>query len=395
MKAYEITKGVYWVGAIDWNVRNFHGYETKKGSTYNAYLIVDEKIAIFDTVKAPFAAEMLERVKSVVDLDRVDYIISNHVEMDHTGALPVVAAACKNAQIITSTPAGIAGLKAHYGDLGYVGVKTGDSLSLGKKTVKFVQTPMVHWPDSMVSYIPEDEILFSNDAFGQHYASSERMDEEVPEIADVFRESDKYYANIVLPYAAPVTGALNALGGLPIKVICPMHGIMWKKYIPQILERYEKRYVRQEGCEQASIVYDSMWGSTDKIAHAIASGFEQKKIPYKLIDLKYTHNTEAITEVMLSKYVCVGSPTLNNGIMPTVASFLCYMKGLAPKPKKFLAFGSYGWSGQSPSILTEELTKCKFTPLCDMIRLQYVPTEEVLQGVTQKVADALEQEEQA
>ena len=198
MKAYEITKGVYWVGAIDWNVRNFHGYETKKGSTYNAYLIVDEKIAIFDTVKAPFAAEMLERVKSVVDLDRVDYIISNHVEMDHTGALPVVAAACKNAQIITSTPAGIAGLKAHYGDLGYVGVKTGDSLSLGKKTVKFVQTPMVHWPDSMVSYIPEDEILFSNDAFGQHYASSERMDEEVPEIADVFRESDKYYANIAV-----------------------------------------------------------------------------------------------------------------------------------------------------------------------------------------------------
>ncbi len=227
MLPVQIKPGIYWVGAIDWNLREFHGYVTQRGSTYNAYLIVDEKITLIDTVKAPFAEEMLSRIAHVVDPAKIDYIISNHVEMDHSGSLPVMRKACPNAKIFTSAPNGVKGLTAHFGDLGYEAVKTGDSLSLGKRTLHFVNTAMVHWPDNMVSYCPEEKIIFSNDAFGQHYASMERFADEL-QLEDVFFEAKKYYANIVLPYGPQVQKALAAVLPLDIEIIAPSHGLIWR-----------------------------------------------------------------------------------------------------------------------------------------------------------------------
>ena len=238
MKAMQICEGVYWVGAIDWNLRNFHGYETEKGSTYNAYLILDEKITLIDTVKEGFGAEMLSRISSVIDPSKIDVIVSNHAEPDHSGCLPLIRKAAPNAKLYTAAGAGIKDLSAYYGDLGYIGVKAGETLCIGKRTLSFVPTPMVHWPDNMVTFMTPDNILFSNDAFGQHYASDERTDTEC-DLPEAYIQARKYYANIVQPYGMQTAKALAACAGLPIQTICPSHGIIWTKHIPDILALYK------------------------------------------------------------------------------------------------------------------------------------------------------------
>lgn len=387
MLPVQIKPGIYWVGAIDWNLREFHGYVTQRGSTYNAYLIVDEKITLIDTVKAPFAEEMLSRIAHVVDLAKIDYIISNHVEMDHSGSLPVMRKACPNAKIFTSAPNGVKGLTAHFGDLGYEAVKTGDSLSLGKRTLHFVNTAMVHWPDNMVSYCPEEKIIFSNDAFGQHYASMERFADEL-QLEDVFFEAKKYYANIVLPYGPQVQKALAAVLPLDIEIIAPSHGLIWRSHLADIIERY-KTWSANESEEKALVIYDTMWHSTEKMAQAILEGFERKGVPAQLMSLQHHHISDIMTPLMTAKYICVGSPTLNNNMLPTVASFLTYMKGLAPKNRMGLAFGSYGWGGQSVGQVQEALTQAGFEPLDEMIRIQWIPTEVQLQEITERIAAKL------
>lgn len=233
MKAVEVKKGIYWVGAVDWSLRSFHGYTTKRGSTYNAYLIIDEKVTLVDTVKAPFAAEMISRIKSVIDPSKINYIVSNHVEMDHSGAIKDVLALAPNAKVVTSAPQGVKGLTAHYGEMDFMPVKSGDTLSLGSRTLSFVPTPMLHWPDNMVTYCPEEKILFSNDAFGQHYASGGRFDDEEP-LGDVLHEARTYYANIVMPYSMQAAGAVKAAEGLDIELIAPSHGVMWRSHISEI-----------------------------------------------------------------------------------------------------------------------------------------------------------------
>ncbi|WP_434310086.1 FprA family A-type flavoprotein [Hominifimenecus sp. rT4P-3] len=383
MKAIEVKKGIYWVGAVDWSVRNFHGYTTNRGATYNAYLIVDEKITLIDTVKAPFAKELLARIRSVVDPEKIDYVISNHVEMDHSGALPEVMKACPHAKVVTSAPNGVKGLTAHYGEFDYMPVKGGDTLSLGARSLAFVATPMVHWPDNMVTYCPEEKILFSNDAFGQHYASNGRFDDQEP-LDVVLQEAKKYYANIVMPYSKQAGGAVAACGGLDIGMICPSHGVIWRSHIPAILEAYGK-WTSGAQEEKALVVFDSMWHSTEQMALAVLEGFTQKGIPAKLFDLKCNHNSDVLTDVLDCTYIAVGSPTLNNQMLPTVASFLCYLKGLSPKNRKAFAFGSYGWGGQSIGLVEEELKACGFEICLEKIRIPYVPKEEQLLEITEKV----------
>ena len=383
MKAIEVKKGIYWVGAVDWSVRNFHGYTTNRGATYNAYLIIDEKITLIDTVKAPFAGELLARIRSVVDPEKIDYVISNHVEMDHSGALPVIMKACPNAKVVTSAPSGVKGLTAHYGEYDYMPVKGGDTLSLGERSLAFVTTPMVHWPDNMVTYCPEEKILFSNDAFGQHYASNGRFDDQEP-LDVVLQEAKKYYANIVMPYSKQAGGAVTACGGLDFDMICPSHGVIWRSHINEILEAYGK-WTSGATEEKALVVFDSMWHSTEQMALAVLEGFTQKGICAKLFDLKCCHNSDILTDVLDCTYIAVGSPTLNNQMLPTVASFLCYLKGLSPKNRKAFAFGSYGWGGQSIGLVEEELKACGFDICLDKIRLQYVPKEEQLLEITEKV----------
>lgn len=379
MQPVKLKAGIYWVGGIDWDIRNFHGYLTQRGSTYNAYLIIDEKVTLIDTVKHYLYDEMIERISKIVDPAKIDYIVSNHVEMDHSGGLPKLMAVAKNATLFTS-PKGASGLKAHYHqDWNFKVVKSGDSLNIGKRNLAFVHTPMAHWPDSMVTYLPEDKILFSNDALGQHLATSERFDDQVP-LGITMLEAKKYYANILMLFDRPVAGALKAIGGLEIEMIAPSHGLIWRTHISEIVQAYQK-WSANETVEKAVIVYDSMWGSTAKIAAAIQAAFENKGISVKMICLTANHISDVMTEVIDAKYLCIGSPTLNNNMMPTVASFLTYLKGLAPKNRTGLAFGSYGWSGQSIGLVETMLKDTKMVIL-EKIKVQYVPDQAGLQKIT-------------
>ncbi len=384
MKAVQIKEGIYWVGAIDWNIRNFHGYQTGRGSTYGAYLIIDEKITLIDTVKASFTDEMMDRISDIISPAAIDIIISNHVEMDHSGALPAICKRCPNAAVYTSGPNGVKGLTAHYGGDHYLPVKSNDTLSLGKRTLSFVATPMLHWPDNMVTYCPEEKILFSNDAFGQHLATTERFDDET-DIAVVIEEARKYYANIIMCYGKQAHSAWEIVKGLDIELIAPSHGVIWRKHIAEILDAYEKWSDNQPETG-AVIVYDSMWHSTEKMAVVIADAFAGNGIPARLYDLKENHHSNIVPAVLTSKYIAVGSPTLNNQMMPSVAGFLCYLKGLSPKNRETFAFGSYGWGGQSISLIEKELEACGFHLCTEGIKINYIPTKEQLENIYEQIS---------
>lgn len=372
MKAVKVKENVYWVGGIDWSLRNFHGYLTQRGSTYNAYLIIDEKITLVDTVKAYLTDEMMKRIKSVIDPAKIDYVVSNHVEMDHSGALPAIMDIATNATLVTCA-SGDKGLKQHYKKEWKTKViKSGETLSLGQRSLQFITTPMVHWPDNMVVYMPEEKLLFSNDSLGQHLASTERFDDEYP-VDVVMEEARKYYANIVLPYAAQVTKALNEITKLDIEIIAPSHGIIWRKHVKEIVAEYV-RMSSNITDKKAVIVYDTMWHSTEKIAQAIQDAFLDKGYTTVFRDLQNNHISDIMTDVLYAEYICVGSPTLNNNIMPNVAGFLMYLKGLAPKGRKAIAFGSYGWSGQSIAQVEASLKESGFD-VVDTIRANYIPGE--------------------
>ena len=383
LKAIEMKKGIYWVGAVDWSMRSFHGYSTRRGSSYNAYLILDEKITLIDTVKAPFVTELLERVSSVVDPKKIDYIVSNPVEPDHSGSLPIVAKCCPNAKVVTSAPNGLKGLTGRYGELPYQAVKTGETLSLGARTLSFVATPMLHWPDSMVTYCPEEKVLFSNDAFGQHLAANRRFDDE-NDMHIIMEEAKKYYANILMLYGKQAQTALSALGGLPIEMILTGHGVSWRAHIPEILDAY-KKWSAGEFEEKAVVVFDSMWGSTERLAKAITDAFTAKGVPVAYFDLRADHISDVITEVLTSKYLAVGSHTINNQMMPPVASFLCYLKGFVPKGRQAFAFGSFGWGGQSVGLVEDELKAAGCEICLEKIRVKDVPTQDDLAALREKI----------
>lgn len=387
MQAVEIKKGIYWVGVIDWNLRNFHGYQTGRGSSYNAYLIIDEKITLIDTAKVNFKDEIMERISSIIDPAKIDYIICNHLEQDHSGSIPTIMKKCPNAQIFTCMPNGLKNIPKFYGDLAYKGVKAGDSLSIGKRTLQFIPVPMLHWPDSMFTYCPEEKILFSNDGFGQHFASTERFDDQV-DFSTLMYEAKKYYANILMLYGRQAKTALSALKDIDVKMIATGHGIIWRSHIPEIVENYRK-WSEGETSDEAVVVYDTMWHSTEKMARTITEAFARRNIPAKMYDLKENHISDIITEILTKKYLAVGSPTINNTIMPTVASFLCYLRGLSPKDKNRLAFafGSYGWGGQSIGEVEDELKKAGFTIWLDKIRIKNIPSKEELENITKLILE--------
>lgn len=389
MQAVAIRDNVYWVGGIDYTLRNFHGYLTQRGTTYNAYLIIDEKITLIDTVKHYLYDEMIERISSVIDPKTIDIVISNHVEMDHSGGLPQLMELIPNAQVVVSAQ-GEKGLKEHYKkDWNFKVVKTGDSLSIGKRSFNFVLTPMIHWPDNMVTYCPEEKILFSNDSLGQHIATPERFDDEVP-IGILLEEAQKYYGNIVLSYNSQVQKALEAASKLDIEIIAPSHGIIWRSHITEILEKYT-RWANNQTSNLALIVYDSMWESTAKMATAIRKGFENSGIKVKVYDLKGSHISEIMTEVVDASYICVGSPTLNSNLLPSVASFLTYLRALSPKKRTGLAFGSYGWGGQSIDQVEEYLKSCGFE-IMQQVRTKYIPDQKTLEAITSEIESALKKE---
>jgi flavorubredoxin len=375
----EIKPGIYWVGAIDWDIRNFHGYLTQRGTTYNAYLIVDEKIVLVDTVKHYLFNEMLERIREIVDPSKIDYIVSNHVEMDHSGSLPMMLEHARNAEIITSDK-GERGLRRHFKqEWNFKVVKSGESLTIGKRALTFVHVPMVHWPDSMVTYIPEEKLLIPNDAFGQHIASTQRYDDEIG--WDILKEeAGKYYGNIVMLFGDKVKKALEAVGGLEIDMIAPSHGVIWRSFIPEILEQYA-RWANYDADEKAVIVYDSMWGSTEKMAHKLKEGLQEAGIEVSIRNLKNNHISDVMTDVLFSKLVLVGSPTLNNGMLPSMGSFLVYLKGLRPRNRIGFAFGSFGWGGQAVGEIEKYFQDLKWEVPVEGMKIKYVPDDLELDNV--------------
>ncbi|MFH1415672.1 MAG: FprA family A-type flavoprotein [Elusimicrobiota bacterium] len=379
MTANEIKKGIYWVGAIDWDLRNFHGYLTQRGTTYNAYLIVDDKVVLVDTVKHYLFDEMLGRIKKIIDPSEIDYILSNHVEMDHSGSIPRMLEQAPNAKVITSTR-GEKGLTRHFKkDWDFHVVKSGDSVNIGSRTLRFVHTPMVHWPDSMVTYVPEEKILFSNDAFGQHIATSERYDDEIG--WDILKEeAAKYYGNIVMPYGDQVKKAMGPLSQLEIDIICPSHGVIWRSFISEILKEYTK-WADYDTEDRALIVYDSMWGSTEKMAKMLERGLGESGAPVIMRNLKINHISDIITDLVQSKIVFIGSPTLNSGMLPSMGAFLTYMKGLRPRNRIDLAFGSFGWGGQAVGEIESIMRELKWDMPLESINLKYIPDEDELEKV--------------
>ena len=383
MKAIKIRPDIYQVGVVDWAMRSFHGYATSRGSSYNAYLILDDKITLIDAVKRPFASELLSRIASVIDPARIDYIVSNHAEPDHSGSIPFLARHCPNAKIFTSDPQGLKALSARYGDLAYQAVKNGDTLSLGKRTLRFIATPMLHWPDSMVTYCPEEKILFSNDAFGQHLASNRLFDDE-NDLAVVMAEAKKYYANILMLYGKQAQAALKAVSALELELIAVGHGVLWRSHIPDILTAY-KKWSESELEDRAVVVFDSMWGSTELLARAITDAFTARHIPVAYFDLRVDEISDVITEVLTSKYLAVGSPTLNNQMMPSVAAFLCYLKGFVLKGRQAFAFGSYGWGGQSIAQVEDALSAAGCDICLEKVRVANVPAKEQLDALYEQV----------
>ncbi len=375
MAAIEIASGVYSVGAVDWNIRDFHGYSTHRGSTYNAYLIVDEKIALVDTVKKEFADELLENISQIVDPKQIDYVISNHTEMDHSGGLPRIMHKIGEDKPLYVSKMGHKNLSLHFPQTwNYHAVENGETLSLGKRTLTFLETRMMHWPDSMFTYDEKDGILFSSDAFGQHYAGPEKFDDELGDA--VMPHAQKYFANILLLYTEKIKKVIAAVSdmGLAFRMICPDHGIIWRSDPGRIIDAYT-RWSRHEPSKKAVVIYDSMWHSTERMAEKIAEGLTEEDVVARPMSLKHHDRSEVMTEVLEAGAVVVGSPTLNNNVFPTVMDMLVYMKGLRPKNKIGAAFGSYGWSGESMGHIHRQLAEMKFEMVEPGLKIQYVPDQ--------------------
>ncbi len=380
-KAVRINDYIYWVGAIDWNIRDFHGYSTKRGTTYNAFLVLADKITLIDTVKEPFKNEMVSRISSIIDPGDISYIISNHSEMDHSGCMQEIIDTVNPEKVFASVM-GVKTLSNHFHTINeIIAVKDNESISLGNMDVTFIETRMLHWPDSMFSYLPVDRLLFSNDAFGMHLASSERFTDEIDEYILKY-ECEKYFANIILPYSNLVLKLLEKVKtiGLEIDMIIPDHGPIWrnKEDIEKVLNYYAG-WAEQKPGRKAVIIYDTMWQSTEKMAHAIAEGFIDNGVDVKLISLQKTHRSDAVKEILDCGALIAGSPTLNNNLFPTLADVMTYFKGLRPKNLIGAAFGSYGWSGEAVGQIEKFLTEMGVEIAGESISVQYVPDDDTLE----------------
>jgi len=368
----ELRPGIYWVGAIDWTIRDFHGYSTPYGTTYNAYLILDGKNVLVDTVKAPFYADMLSRIEEIIDPSKIDMIVSNHVEMDHSGSLPQIVERIGNPTVVTCER-GKKGLEKHYQKSFKMNlVKTGDTISLGHRTLTFLEAPMLHWPDSMFTYLREDRVLLPNDAFGQHFASSRRFEDEVGN--EVMGHAAKYYANILWPLAPLILKKVDEVTkmGIPIDIIAPSHGLIWRKDPGRIIHAYVE-WSQGKSDNKILVVYDTMWGSTETMAKAILKGLIEEGADARLLHLRSNHRSDIVGEMLEAKGILLGSPTLNNGMFPTMGDFLAYVKGLRPRGKTFGLFESYGWGAGALKEMKKSLEESKFDVWETGLSVQYRP----------------------
>ncbi|MEW6662113.1 MAG: FprA family A-type flavoprotein [Bacillota bacterium] len=381
MSAVQILDQIFWVGAVDWNIRYFHGpaYSIHRGTTYNSYLIVDEKVALVDTVYGPFTSELVDNIKEIIPLEKIDYVVVNHIESDHSGAFPEIMKLVPKAKVLCTQKA-MEGLKKHFhGDWDFQVVKTKDSVSLGRRSLTFIEAPMLHWPDSMFTYVKEEALLLPNDAFGQHIATSHRFDDEV-NINHVMDEAAKYYANILWPFSRLVARKIDEIVamGLEIKMIAPSHGIIWRGDPMRIVNAYAG-WAKGETRKKAVIVYDTMWESTEKMAKAILQGLVSQGIETKLFKMSVSDRNDIISEMLDAKAVVVGSPTINNDMLPVMAPLLDDLIGLKPLNKMGMAFGSYGWKGGAVDTIKKRLHEAGIQLVEQVPVVKWVPTEAELQ----------------
>ena len=377
MSILKILPDIYSVGTVDWNVRTFHGhtYSTKRGTTYNAYLILDEKIALVDTVYGPFADELIENIKKIIPPEKIDYIVANHVETDHSGALPAIMKLCPKAKVLGTAKCKEGLFRHYYGNWDFQIVKTGEKLKLGRRTLTFVEAPMVHWPDSMFTYCPEDQLLLPNDAFGQHYATSERFDDEANE-CELMDEAAKYYGNILWPLGSVILKKIEEIQkmNIPIKMIAPSHGIIWRKDPLKIVNAYLS-WARNETKPKVIVVYETMWGATQKMARIIVEGITETGVGVKLFDVASSDRTEIIKEMLDAKGFIFGSSTHDNDMLPNLAGFLEFLKGLKPKNRAACVFGSYGWAGGAVREIEDILKETGIELVQPGLSVKYVPDE--------------------
>ncbi len=377
----ELKDGVYWVGFVDWNIKKFHGHEysTHRGTTYNAYLIVDEKVALVDTVWGPYSQQLIENIKKIIDIKKIDYVIANHAETDHSGGLPELMKLIPDATVVVSEKGNESIFKHYHENWKFKVVKSGESISLGNNNLVFVAAPMLHWPDSMFTYLTGKNILMPNDAFGMHYASSGRFNDEV-DMIEVYQEAIKFYANILTPFSDLVIRKIEEFKKLniPVDIIAPSHGIIWRKDPLQIVNKYYE-WATQKNDGSVVIIYDTMWNATDKMAKAISEGLEMEGVKFKLFNMAVSDRNDVLTEVFRTKGIIIGSPTLNNGLLPTIKPILEDLKGLKFKNKVGAAFGSYGWSGENLKLIEENFEKARIKKLQEGIKIKWQPTKEELE----------------
>ncbi|MBN1913766.1 MAG: flavodoxin domain-containing protein [Candidatus Omnitrophica bacterium] len=380
MSANKVLPDIYNVGVVDWNVRNFHGhtYTTKRGTSYNAYLILDEKITLVDTVLASFSKELIENIRSIIPPEKIDYIIANHVETDHSGALPEVMKLCPKAKVFGTQKCKEGLYKNYYGNWDFGIVKTSDKLKIGKRELVFLEAPMVHWPDSMFTYCPQEELLMPNDAFGQHFASSKLFDDEVDPCV-LMDEAAKYYANILFPLGGIILKKIEEVQrlNLPIKMIAPSHGIIWRKDPAKIINAYLS-WAKSVALPKVIVAYETMWGSTEKMAKRIAQGVTDSGVEVKLFDIAQTDRTEIVKEMLDAKGFIFGSSTHDNDMLPAIAGFLYFFKGLKPKGRIASAFGSFGWAGGAVAAVEAIIKEAGVELVQPGLSVKYVPDDEEL-----------------
>lgn len=373
-----IVKDIYWVGSVDWSMRDFHSFTTLRGVTYNSYLIFDEKIALIDTVKATFAKELLFNISAFASPEKIDYIIVNHAEPDHASSLPIIVTACKKAKVVcTKKCQEILSLYHDVSKWVFQIVKEGDTLSLGKKTLSFIETPMVHWPESMFTYLKEEKILFSMDAFGQHFSSSSRFDDEVDGCA-VMDEAKKYYANILMPFGQQILKAIDKIKKYEIRIVAPSHGIVWRSSLSEIVSLYQE-WASFKPQKKVLVIYDTMWESTKEMAVAIHRGASIEGVQAKLIFIRATNITDIVTDVLDAQGIILGCSNLNQGLMPFMGMLLTYLKGLRPQKKLVASFGSFGWGRGAVEEIEEFFKSASLEVFAPPIKSQWKSTQKILE----------------
>lgn len=376
----ELKKGVYWVGVVDWGLRHFHGHElsTHRGSTYNAYLIIDEKVVLVDTVWSPFQDQLIENIRTLIDPSKIDIVVANHSESDHSGALPAVMRHAPKATLVVSKR-GLESVEGHYHQpWPFKAVHTGEKINIGTNDLVFIEAPMLHWPDSMFTYLTGHNILMPNDAFGQHYASAFRFNDEVDQ-EELFEEALKYYANILTPFSKQVSKKIEEVLALnlPVEIIAPSHGVIWRKEPLQIVKKYQE-WAEQVPDKSAIILYDTMWEGTRHMAEAIGDGLADEGVAHKLFHMAVSDRNDVITEIFKRRGLVIGSPTLNNGLLPTITPILEDLKGLKFQNKIGAAFGTYGWSGESVKLIEQRLEDGHIPVITQGMRAKWQPKTEDL-----------------